>query len=96
MKTTVEIAGPLFDRAKAHCANRGISFRELIETGLRAALDPPKAKAPFRLKPFGFRGEGQVVHDWAAIREMAYEGRGGTNSGVETKPAKNSSKKKYR
>lgn len=77
MKTTVEISEPVFRRAKQHCSEHGISMRILIETGLRAALDPPKTAAPFRLKPFGFRGEGQVTHDWSTIREMAYEGRGG-------------------
>ena len=77
MKTTIEISDLLFRRAKQHCSDRGISLRVLIEAGLRAALDPPKGSAPFRLKPFGFRGEGQAAHDWSAIREMAYEGRGG-------------------
>jgi hypothetical protein len=81
MKTTVEIADPLFRRAKKHCSERGISLRELIETGLRVTLDQPKATTSFRLKPFGFRGEGQLTHDWATIREMAYEGRGGAEAG---------------
>ena len=71
MKTTVEIADPLFHRAKEYCSEKGISMRELIETGLRTALDPPKETTPFRLKPFGFRGEGQIVQDWSTIREMA-------------------------
>lgn len=81
MKTTVEIADPLFRRAKKHCSERGITLRELIDTGLRVALDQPKAGALFRLKPFGFRGEGQLTHDWSTIREMAYEGRGGAETG---------------
>ncbi len=81
MKTTVEIADPLFRRAKKHCSESGISLRELIETGIRGALDHPKGGAPFRLKPFGFRGEGQITHDWQTIREMAYEGRGGAETG---------------
>jgi hypothetical protein len=49
----------------------------LIETGLRKALDEPKSSEPFRLKPFGFAGEGQTVTDWGTIRELIYEGRGG-------------------
>ena len=77
MKTTVEISDPLLQRAKQHCSEHRITFRVLIETGLRAALDPPKTQAPFRLKPFGFKGEGAIVQDWATVRELVYEGRGG-------------------
>ena len=71
MKITVNIADPLFRRAKEHCIGKGISMRELIETGLRTALDPFMETTPFHLKPFGFRGEGQIVQDWSTIREMA-------------------------
>lgn len=78
MKTTVDIPDALFRRAKKHCADRGISFRVLLETGLRIALDQPKS-AGFRLKPFGFRGEGQLETDFDTIREMIYDGRGGSN-----------------
>jgi hypothetical protein len=77
VKTTVEIAEPLFRRARQYCSEHGVTFRVLIEIGLRAALDPPKTRKPFRLKPFGFQGEGPLTQDWEAIREMAYEGRGG-------------------
>jgi hypothetical protein len=77
MKTTVEITDALFHRAKQHCADNGTSFRDLIEAGLRATLDPPKPAAPFRLKPFGFKGKGQSISDWSTIRDLAYEGRGG-------------------
>ena len=77
MKTTVEINDALFHRAKQHCAENGTSFRDLIEAGLRATLDPPKPAAPFRLEPFGFKGKGQSISDWNTIRDLAYEGRGG-------------------
>ena len=85
MKTTVEIPDILFRQAKQHCSDKGISLRILLETGLRAALDPPKKDVQFRLKPFGFKGEGQIVQDWNAIRELAYEGRGGAPSAADTK-----------
>ena len=84
MKTTVEIPETLFRQAKQHCSEKGISLRILLETGLRAALDPPKQDTQFRLKPFGFNGEGQVIQDWNVIREMAYEGRGGAPSATDT------------
>ncbi|MCX6612323.1 MAG: hypothetical protein NTW74_15920 [Acidobacteria bacterium] len=77
MKTTVEIADPLFRRAKQHCSANGISMRELIEASLRLTLAPPKKAIPFRLKSFGFQGSGQAIQDWSKIRELAYDGRGG-------------------
>jgi hypothetical protein len=55
----------------------GIPLRELIEAGLRAALDEPKTGRRFRLRQFGYSGRGQQERDWAAIREMIYQGRGG-------------------
>ena len=84
MKTTVEIPEVLFRQAKQHCSDRGISLRILLETGLRTALDPPKKDAQFRLKPFGFKGEGPLVQDWNSIRELAYEGRGGAPTSADT------------
>ena len=78
MKTTVEIPDALFRRAKKHCAEKGVPFRILIEDGLRRVLESSPPRRPFRLKPFGFRGEGRAgPSDWPAVREMAYEGRGG-------------------
>jgi hypothetical protein len=58
-------------------------MRILIEAGLRQAMEPPKKETQFRLKPFGFKGEGQLVQDWNAIRELAYEGRGGAPVGTD-------------
>lgn len=73
----MEIPETLFRRVKQYCCEHGVSFRKLIETGLRSALDPPKPKTPFRLKPFGFQGEGLNLQDWSMIRELIYEGWGG-------------------
>ncbi len=66
MKTTVEIPDPLFRAARKHCAEHGISFRQLIEAGLRQAIDRKQPASSFRMKPFGFRGEAQLEQDWAA------------------------------
>jgi len=71
MKPTVEIADPLFRQAKLHCSTIGISLRELIESALRLALEPPTQGAPFRLMSFGFQGKGQAIQDWSKIRELA-------------------------
>lgn len=77
MKTTVEIGDALFQRAKERCAQEGLTMRQLMELGLRMALDPPRATVAFRLGRFGYGGEGARTQDWATIRELAYEGRGG-------------------
>jgi len=41
MKTTVEVPDDLFRRAKAEAALRGCKFKELVEEGLRLALETP-------------------------------------------------------
>lgn len=45
MKTTVEIPDDLFRQAKAQAALRGIRLRELVEYGLRLALETPPPPA---------------------------------------------------
>ncbi len=77
MKTTIEIADPLFQQAKARCVEEGMTMKQLMERGLRLALDRPEQNRVFRVEPFGFGGEGPLIHDWSVIRELAYEGRGG-------------------
>ncbi len=86
MKTTVEIPDPLFRAAKQHCAEHGITLRQLIEAGLRMAIEKPRRKTRFRIQRFGFAGEGQIEHNWERIREMIYSGRGGSGAkGEESK-----------
>ncbi len=84
MKTTVEISDALFRRAKKHCAEKGVAFRDLVEDALRRVLEASPAARRFRLKPFGFRGEGQVgPSDWSELRETIYEGRGGLGASLD-------------
>lgn len=79
MKTTIEIPNALFTEAKRCAAARGITFREVVEAGLRQFLESNRSPAPpFRLRKATFRGRGMVENlDWNAIQEMIYEGRGG-------------------
>lgn len=81
MKTTVEIADPLFLEAKEVASREGTTLRELIEAGLRKAIDERRGESGFRLGRVSFKGRGLQPHvregDWEALREMAYEGRGG-------------------
>lgn len=45
MKTTVEIPDDLFRQAKAQAALRGIRLRDLVEYGLRLAVETPQMPA---------------------------------------------------
>ena len=49
MKTTVEIPDDLYRRAKAEAALRGRKLKDLVEEGLRLALEKPVKKT--RPKP---------------------------------------------
>ena len=83
MKTTIEISDALLLAAKRMAAERSVTLRTIVETALRrhleASADEPRARP--RLRRHSFRGRGLQrdlsESDWAAIRERAYEGRGG-------------------
>jgi hypothetical protein len=53
VKTTVEVPDELYRRAKAEAALRGRKFRELVEEGLRLALEAPRST---RRRPLGLAG----------------------------------------
>jgi len=80
MKTTVEIEDALLVSAKRYAAARGLTLRQVVETGLRQVLaSEPAASKPYRYKGSTFRGKGEGLGkemDWATIRDMIYEGRG--------------------
>lgn len=80
MKTTIEIAKALFERARKTAASERTTLRALVEEGLRLALDR-RVRGAFRLRRATFRGQGlgPELRDasWDRVREMAYEGRGG-------------------
>ncbi|MBI4905835.1 MAG: DUF2191 domain-containing protein [Acidobacteria bacterium] len=82
MKTTVEIADPLFSEAKALASKEGLTFRELVEEGLLLVVQARSkaASKPFRLRDGSFRkGEGlQRGVKWTDLAALAYEDEGGT------------------
>ena len=63
--------------ARKYAAARGLTLREVLEMSLRRTLDQSAGKKPFRLRKTTFKGKGQLIHDWATIRALIYEGRGG-------------------
>lgn len=79
MKTTVEISPALLLEAKALSREQQISFKSLLEEGLRLALERRRKKG----KPYQFRMPaahlGQpLISSWDSVRELIYEGRGGS------------------
>lgn len=83
MKTTVEVSDALLHRAKEVAAARKTTLRAVIEAALRRYLEADAAEAAERprLRRHTFRGRGLQAglseSDWGAIRERAYEDRGG-------------------
>lgn len=81
MKTTVEMSDVILRRAKKLAARRGTTLRAFIEDAVRAALEAEERAggAPLRTHTFGGQGlqPGLTWSDWATIRTMSYEGRGG-------------------
>lgn len=82
MKTTVEIADPLFQQAKALASKEGLSFRALVEEGLRAVIEArtKTESKPFRLRDGSFQfGQGlQSGLKWTDLSALAYEDGGGS------------------
>ena len=78
MKTTVEIADPLFAEAKAEARRRGTTVRALIEDGLRRVIADP-LPASYVLADCSY-GTGGPTNAWLGATwdeklEVIYEGR---------------------
>lgn len=81
MKTTIDIADPLFADAKRLAERRGTTLKALVEQGLRQVLAEPATGAPpFRLRKASFKGKGlrPELQDapWDRLRDLVYEGHG--------------------
>lgn len=72
MKTTVEIADPLFDAAKREADRSGCTLRDLIELGLQRELERrAKETKPFKLRDMSVGGQGLapgVREDWRYMK----------------------------
>jgi hypothetical protein len=78
VKTTVEISDALFEQAKAVAAQKGVPFRELLESGLRLVLKELRPKKRFKLRDCSFHGDGLTPGTtWEEILDRAYEDRSG-------------------
>ncbi|MGI8908762.1 MAG: DUF2191 domain-containing protein [Candidatus Sumerlaeaceae bacterium] len=78
MKTTIDIADPLFKEAQQIAATEGITFRALVEQSLRSAIRQRHGtpKAPFKMRDASFKGEGINKEfenaTWPVIRNLIY------------------------
>ena len=81
MKTTVNIPDSLFEDVRRLAHEEHTTIKDLVEEGLRRALDEHRRSKPFRLRRATFKGKGLqgplAGASWERIREIAYEGRGG-------------------
>jgi len=80
MKTTIEIADDLFERAQRVARKEKTTFRSLTEQGLRLVLKEKQSK-PAQLPPLvTVRGRGLTDEfknaSWDRIRDELYRGRG--------------------
>ncbi len=71
MKTTVEISDALFKEAKRYAAKHDLTFRQVVEAGLRQAVSPRPKKA-FKLRDASVRGDGMLKDfTWDEIMELS-------------------------
>ena len=79
VKTTIEIADDLFERAQELARKKKTTFRALTEHGLRLALK--EQAAPKKLRPLVTVGGGGLTEEfknssWEKILDESYRGRG--------------------
>jgi len=79
MKTTVDVADELLERARGHARRTGQSVRALIEEGLRLVLQAERKPAEFRLpdRSVGDRRNGNPLEafSWQDRGDEIYRGR---------------------
>jgi hypothetical protein len=80
IKTTLEIADALLQKAKKLASEDRTTLRALVEEGLRKIFSERERKGGYRVRKATFRGKG--LHrdvkegSWERIRDLIYEGRG--------------------
>lgn len=75
MKTTIEVSDALFKSAKQLAKRNQITFRALIEDGLRRVLNdqPVKTKLAFKLQDASVRGKEMLITDPRRWQQMEEE-----------------------
>jgi hypothetical protein len=87
MKTTIEIPDPLLDRLRARAARERTTMRAIVLAAIQLYLSThagSRGSGRFALRDCTFKGEGLQPGvregDWAVVRELAYESRGGAGA----------------
>ena len=79
MKTTVEISDDLLKRSKRAAREEGKSLRQLLEEGLRSALNAREHKPRRRFRLHTFKGDGRTDAfrnaSWEQMRDEIYRDR---------------------
>lgn len=80
MKTTIDIADDLFERAQRLARKQGTTLRALTEEGLRLVLDRKHVR-PKEIPPLVVFGDGGLADEfkdgnWEKIRDEIYRGHG--------------------
>ena len=79
MKTTVEISDGLAEEVRAYMAQEGVTFRSVVERGLREVLHAGREPQPFTLRDASVGGRGLQAAfrnaGWERIRDAAREVR---------------------
>ncbi len=77
MKTTVDIADDLLNRAKRQAQREKKTLKQVIEEALRRQLAAEPRKKSFKYRPHNFQGkglqEGIEEGDWDKIRGLIYK-----------------------
>jgi hypothetical protein len=81
VKTTIEIADDLFEKAQRMARKQKTSLRALTEAGLRLVLSGKHLQRPRELPPLvTFGGDGPMEEfkdwNWERVRDEVYRGRG--------------------
>lgn len=82
MKTTIDIADSLLQRAKKLAVKQSTTLKAVVESALRDKLDRAHEREFEReVRTHVFTGNGLQSglcwDDWATVRDTSYEGRGG-------------------
>jgi Arc/MetJ family transcription regulator len=76
MKTTIEIADDLLERAKRLARNEHTSLRALVDEALRHRLGQSTASSSFKLRRHAFGGQGRqsmvAEGQWETVRNMIH------------------------
>jgi Arc/MetJ family transcription regulator len=77
MKTTIEIADDLLERAKRRARRENKTLREIVDEALRRQIDSMPDEKPFRYRPHTVKGKGLQAGisegNWEQVRDLIHK-----------------------